>query len=93
MRKHELIALLAERADVTKREAEHLIDTLGTVITDALVEGKQVTIPGVGRLGTRVSASRTISNDIGTYEVPERITPRFQASATLKRVLANQPVS
>ena len=53
MTKTELIAITAEKAGMTKKDAEKAVTALFAAITDALKEGEKVAISGFGTFEVR----------------------------------------
>ena len=62
MNKAELINQIAEKVGVTKKQAEDMIETFETIVTDTLVAGGEVTLepcePAIEDVG-RARVSRT----------------------------------
>lgn len=58
MTKNELVAHLAEKADVTKGKAGAVLQALSDLIQVELRSGRDVVIPDVGRLHVRAVAER-----------------------------------
>ena len=62
MKKADLVATLAERSGVTTMEANSVLNALTDVITEKVVEGGAVMLPGVGKISSRERAARTVRN-------------------------------
>ena len=58
MKKSELISVLAKHADVSKTEAERVLAALEQAVKVELLEGGEVTLPGIGTLATAQRAAR-----------------------------------
>lgn len=86
MNKSELVAIVADSANLTKKEAENVIDSFLDAITDALVEGDKVVLSGFGTFEVRERASRSGLNPRTGEEIliPAQKTPAFKAGKILK---------
>lgn len=62
LKKEELITAVAEAANLSKADAGRAIVALQDSITAALVEGKQVKLPGFLAFDPKVSPARTMRN-------------------------------
>lgn len=62
MNKSELIATIADRADVSKATAEKVLDALASVTIDAVKAGEDVALPGLGKIVRTERAARTGRN-------------------------------
>ena len=92
MNKKEMIAKLAEVMGSTKKDAEAALDAVTTVITNALVEGKDVKISGFGTFSAVEVAERTGIIQMGdrkgeTYTTPAHRAPKFKAASALKEAV------
>ena len=86
MNKADLILEVVERADVSKNEAEAIINEFLALIEEELVKGNEVKISGFGvftkkerkeRIGTSPSSHETIT-------IPANATVTFKPSKLLK---------
>ena len=59
MTKVELIAAVAEAAELTKKDAEKAVNATVEVITKALADGEKVSLVGFGTFETHKRAART----------------------------------
>lgn len=89
MNKQELVRKLSDLAHIKRGDAETIIDTLGTIVTEALVAGDDITLPGVGKLSVVQKAARTGRNPATGEEVKiaARRAPKFSAAKALKDAL------
>ncbi len=90
MNKAELIAVIAEKASVTKKQAEDMFETLLSTITDTLVQGGEVTISGFGAFSAKQRAGRTGVNPQNPSEkiqIAAVTVPKFKAGKALKDAL------
>ncbi len=90
MNRTELKNTVAERAGVTAADADRAIDAVIGAITDALVKGDKVSLPGFGIFETRERAARTGRNpQTGeSIEIAASTSAAFKPGAELKRKLA-----
>ncbi len=90
MNKTELIAAAAEKAGLTKKDAEHVINAAIEAITDSLVKGDKVQISGFGIFEVKNRDARTGRNPRTkeTIIIPATKLPAFKASKTLKDIIA-----
>lgn len=86
MNKNELLAIVAERLDFSKKDTEEVVDTLLDVISEALVKGDKVVLSGFGTFEVRERIGRTGVNP-RTGEpitIPSQKTPAFKVGKALK---------
>lgn len=62
MNKTELIAAVAEKADLSKKDAEAAITAAVEAITGALIEGEKVQLVGFGSFEVKTRAARVGRN-------------------------------
>jgi len=62
MRKPDLVSYIAEKADLTKEQANHVLNATLEVITGALGKGDTVTLVGFGTFEKRHRGARTGKN-------------------------------
>ena len=86
MNKTELIAIAAEHAGVTKKDAERVINAAIDAITNGLVEGDKISISGFGIFETKNREARVGRNPLTkeSIQIPASRVPGFKASKTLK---------
>jgi len=86
MNKTELIAKLAEVQGKTKKAAGEDLEALVSVITDALVAGKDVKITGFGTFTVAERAARQGVNPATSEKImiPASKAPKFKAMKALK---------
>ena len=91
MNKPEFVALLAERCEVTKKDAEAMYDDVFGTLTDVIASGEEVAIPGLGRVKIADRPARTAHNPrtMETVEVPAKKAPKFQFSKNIKEAVAS----
>jgi DNA-binding protein HU-beta len=86
MNKGELIAKMADDAEITRTQAASAFDSLLESITGTLKKGKKVTIVGFGTFLTSRRKARTGRNpQTGTaLKIPAKRVARFTAGKQLK---------
>lgn len=89
MKKSELISVLAKHADVSKTEAERVLAALEQAVKVELLEGGEVTLPGIGTLGTAQRAARQGRNPKTgeTITIPAARQAKFKAGKPLRDAL------
>lgn len=91
LNKPDFIALIAERCDITKKDATEEYENVFGVLAEVLSEGNEVAIPDLGRFKIADRAAR-IANNPRTGEkvsVPAKKAPKFQFSKNIKEAIAN----
>lgn len=86
MNKNDLIAVVAERAGLTKKDSEKAVNALIDSIQDALQKGDKVSLVGFGTFETRARGARTGRNpQTGqTITIPASRVPAFKAGKSLR---------
>ncbi len=86
MNKTELIAAVADKADISKADAGKAIDSLFEVVGKALKKKDKVSLVGFGTFMVRERAARTGRNPkTGTpLKIKASKTPSFKAGKALK---------
>lgn len=86
MNKTELVALVAEKASMSKKDAELALSSTLSVITDAIAKGDKVQLVGFGTFETKHRAARTGKNPRTGEElaIPAANIPGFKAGKGLK---------
>lgn len=89
--KPEFVTLLAERCEISKREATEMYDDVFGVLVDVISEGNEVSIPNLGRVKIVERAARVANNPRTgeKVEVPSKKVPKFQFSKNIKEAIAN----
>lgn len=89
MNKTELIAAMAEKAEISKKDAEKALTAFTNVVADALVDGDKVQLVGFGTFEVIERAERQGRNP-ATNEpmlIKASKSPKFKASKTLKSIV------
>jgi len=90
MNKASLIEKIAEKASVSKKESEAMLEALVDVIISELKEGNEVTITGFGTFLSRTRHARggvNPQNPSERIEIPEVKVAKFKTGKTLKDAL------
>jgi DNA-binding protein HU-beta len=84
--KTELVSAVAEKADLTKKESERVINALFASIEEALARGDKVQLVGFGTFEVRDREARKGRNpQTGEeIEIPATKVPAFKAGKALK---------
>ena len=90
MNKTELIAAVAEKTGLTKKDAERAINATVEAITESLVKGDKVQVSGFGIFEVKTREARVGRNPRTkeTIQIPATRLPQFKASKTLKDAVA-----
>ena len=86
MNKTELVAAVAAKAELSKKDAEAAVNAVFDSVKDALAEGDKVSLIGFGTFSVKTRAARTGLNPRTkeTIEIPESEVPAFKAGSALK---------
>jgi DNA-binding protein HU-beta len=86
MNKTELVAAMADKAGLTKKDAEKALNAFTEVVTETIAAGDKVQLIGFGGFDTVVRAARKGKNlHTGKeIDIPESKAPRFKAGQPLK---------
>ncbi|MBQ7183528.1 MAG: HU family DNA-binding protein [Clostridia bacterium] len=86
MNKTELIAAVANKTGITKKDAGDVLNAFLDAIKDAMASGDKVQLIGFGTFEAKERAARTARNPrTGTeIEVPAAKAPTFKAGKELK---------
>jgi DNA-binding protein HU-beta len=92
MNKTELVAAVAENAELSKKDAEKAINAVVSTITTALAEGDKVQLVGFGTFEVRERAARKGKNPRSGEEIdiPASKVPAFKVGKALKDVVNNR---
>lgn len=86
MNRTELIATMAEKAELSKKDAEKALTAFTNIVADTLVDGDKVSITGFGTFEVVERATRTGRNpQTGeSIQIKASKSPKFKASKVLK---------
>ena len=90
MNKTELIAAVAEKTDLSKKDADAAVSAVLGAITDALKAGDKIQLVGFGTFEVRNRAAKQGRNPrtCETMTVPASKVPAFKAGKALKDAVA-----
>ena len=90
MNKTELIAAVAEKTGLTKKDAERVVNATFETVTASLAKGEKVAVAGFGNFEVKAREARVGRNPRTkeTIEIPATKLPAFKASKTLKDAVA-----
>jgi len=90
MNKAELITAVAEKAELSKKDTEAVVNATVEVITKALKKGDKVQLVGFGSFETRKRAARIGRNPKTKEEIqiPATKVPAFKPGKALKDAVA-----
>ena len=90
MNRSELVSAIAQQTGQTATDVDRAIGGMVAVITNALVKGEKVAIPGFATFNTAQRSARTGRNPQTGAEIkiPARKAVRITAGQTLKRAVA-----
>ncbi len=90
MNKTELIAEVANKAGLPRKDAEKALGAVVETITEAVVKGDKVQLVGFGSFETKQREARTGRNPKTkeTIEIPATRVPVFKAGKALKDAVA-----
>jgi DNA-binding protein HU-beta len=92
MNKADLIDQIAEKANLTKKNAGIALDKMVESISDSLIKGEKVTLVGFGTFDVRDRKARTGVNPQtkAKIKIPASKAPVFKAGKQLKAKIAIQ---
>ena len=90
MNKTELVAVVAENAGLTKKDAERVVNASIDAITAALAKGEKVQISGFGTFESKTREARVGRNPHTkeAIEIPATRVPAFKPSKALKDLIS-----
>lgn len=89
MNKTELVAAIAEKAEISKKDADKAVAALIEIVTEALKAGDKIQLVGFGTFEVRERPERTGRNPQTkeTITIPASKVPAFKAGAALKNAV------
>ena len=90
MNKTELIAAVAEKTGMTKKDAERVVNATFETVTQALAKGDKVAVSGFGNFEVKAREARVGRNPRTkeTIQIPATRLPAFKAAKALKDAVA-----
>ncbi len=90
MVKTDFIGKIAEKTNMTKKDTDIIVTAIAEVITEALVDGDDVTIPGVCKFCT-VDVPERSGTSLGVnWTKPAHRAPKIKAVKALKDAVADE---
>ena len=92
MNKTELIAAIAEKAELSKKDSEKALKAFADVVAEELQKGEKVQLVGFGTFEVRKRAARKGRNPQTKQEIkiPASKAPVFKAGKALKNTVNNK---
>lgn len=92
MNKKDLVKAIAEKLGTTQKDAEASLNGIVAVITDSLVDGQDVKVPGLGTFSVVDVEERRGIIQMGDrkgeeYVTPAHRAPKFKFSKTVKDIV------
>ena len=89
MNKSELTAIVAEKAGLTKKDADNAVNAFVDAVTEGLVKGEKIVLVGFGSFETKQRAARKGKNPQTGAEIniPASTVPAFKAGRGLKEAV------
>ena len=86
MNKADLVAAVAEKAGISKKDSEKAVNAAFDAITEALANGDKVQLVGFGSFEVKKRAARIGRNPKTkeSIEIPASVVPVFKAGKALK---------
>lgn len=90
MNKADLVNAIADKADVTKKQADSVLSTALEIIVDTVSDGEKVTLVGFGSFEPRERKARNGRNpQTGkALKIPATTVPAFSAGKLFKEQVA-----
>ena len=90
MNKAELIAAVAEKSGLTRKDSEKAVNAAFDAITESLVKGEKVALVGFGAFEVKERAARTGRNPstLEEIEIPASRVASFKVGKALKDAVA-----
>ena len=91
MNKTELIAAVAEKSGLSKKDAAAAVESVIAAVSDSLVKGEKVQLVGFGTFEVKERAARNGKNPQpgAVVEIPASKAPAFKAGKALKDAVNN----
>ena len=92
MNKTELVASVAEKSGLTKKDSEKAVNAVSAEITESMENGEKVQLVGFGTFEVRERKARKAQNPQTKEEItiPATKVPAFKAGKGLKDVVAQK---
>lgn len=92
MNKQELIAIVAEENELSKAQADRIVDSVFEAIVKAVAKGDGFQLIGFGTFKATKRAAREGRNPSTgeTIKIPATVLPKFTAGAAFKAAVASK---
>ena len=92
MNKAQLIDALAERLNVSRREAQHALDSMLDIVVRSVQKGEAVAVTGFGKFDRRIRPAGTARNPRtgAVVKTKKKAVPKFVPGAEFKAVVSGQ---
>ena len=89
MNKAELVAVMADKAEISKKDAEKALKAFTEVVAEEMKKGEKVQLVGFGTFEVSERAARTGRNPQTGAEmsIPASKAPKFKAGKALKEMV------
>ena len=89
MTKAEFISAVAEKAEISKKDADAVVNAVIESITEALKDGDKVSLVGFGTFEVKERSARTGMNPRTkeVIEIPATKSPSFKAGSAFKEAV------
>ena len=86
MTKAEFVDKLAEKGKITKKQASEAVELIFSTLSDVLVAGEEISIPGFGKFSVVARKARTGLNPQTKkkIKIPAKKAPKFTGAKALK---------
>ena len=90
MNKTELVAAVAQKTGLTKKDAERVVNAAVDTVVESMKKGEKVQLSGFGIFEVKTREARVGRNPRTkeSIQIPATKTPAFKASKTLKDAVA-----
>ena len=91
MNKTELVAAMAEKAELSKKDSEKALKAFIDVVSEELQKGEKIQLVGFGTFEVSERAARTGKNPQtgAAIQIPASKAPKFKAMKSLKEKVNN----
>ena len=92
MNKQDFVSRLADKAQLTKKDARKAIDSVIDIINETVAKNEAVNITGFGKFEPRArKASKRINPQTGKrINVPAKVVPAFKPGKTLREIVGKK---
>lgn len=89
MNKQEFVSAMAEKTEMTKKNAAEVVDAIIAVITETLASGEEISLSGFGKFKITERAARKGRNPQTGEEIDieAKSTPKFSPSKAFKEAI------